>query len=154
MKKISYLLFIGIIAFGSCTKQDPIEVNITDTTFDENLIGHWKATGVRYSSTLSNGQIDLNFFADGVWDIRGNDGNTNLYQHAGTYRTHSGNVINIRHSSGDGNKLYNYSINNGLLTITPIPGEDEIWVMTNQNNNTGVTNSQTPYAVINNLTKQ
>lgn len=157
MKKIFYLLFIGIIAFGSCTKQDPIEVNITDTTFDENLIGHWKATGVLYSSTLSNGQIDLNFFADGVWQIRGNDGNNqnpSLFLHSGTYRTNTSNVLNIVHSSADGNKLYNYSINNGLLTITPIPGQDEIWNMRYQNYITGVTNAQIPYGVINNLTKQ
>ena len=157
MKKIFYLLFIGILAFGSCTKQDPVEVNITDTTYDENLIGHWKATGVSYSSTLSNGQIDLNFFADGVWDFWGNSGDGTIYQHSGTYRTNSSNVINIRHSSADGNKIYNYSINNGLLTITPISGQNEIWVGVyagGGNYITGVTSVQTPYAIITNLTKQ
>lgn len=159
MKKIFYLLFIGTIAFGSCTKQDPVEVNITDTTFDENLIGHWKATGVSYSSILSNGQIDLNFFADGIWDIWGNNGDGTEYQHSGNYRTNSGNVLNIRHNSADGNKMYNYSINNGLLTITPISGQDEIWVMkymSGLNYGTGVESVANPlnYAIITNLTKQ
>lgn len=153
MKKIFYLLFIGILAFGSCTKQDPIEVNITDSSLiDTSIIGHWKATSLSSDSWI-NGQIDLHFFPDGYWDIWGYNGISTFYGHQGSYRTHSGNVINIIHNNADGNRNYNYSINNGQLTITPISGQDGFWVM--KSNITGISAvTGSYYQRITNLYKQ
>ena len=105
------------------------------------------------SDNWIGGQIDLHFFADGVWDIWGFNGISTFYTHQGSYRTHSGNVINIRHSAADGNRNYNYSINNGQLTITPISGQVGFWVM--KSNITGIsTYPGSFYQIITNLYKQ
>ena len=141
MKKISYLLFIGIIAFGSCTKQDPIEVNITDSSnssnsssspiIDANLIGHWKQTNV--SNPISNefwnnGQIDLHFFANGTWNINGNNGVSYANPSAsGLYKIHSNNYIDLGVYST--NEVIKYSINNGVLTFSSVPGRDGVWII-------------------------
>tara|TARA_B110000902_G_scaffold206478_1_gene235276 strand:- start:288 stop:782 length:495 start_codon:yes stop_codon:yes gene_type:complete len=164
MKKISYLLFIGIIAFGSCTKQDPIEVNITDSSnsssssiIDANLTGHWKQTNVSHPTSNSywiNGQIDLHFFADGTWVISGQTDYLNYNtSELGQYKIHSNNYIGI------GNEVFKYSINNGVLTFSSVPGRDYLWVLHYNNNNDDIMSStmlgnSTSWAEINNLVKQ
>jgi hypothetical protein len=178
MKKIFYLLFIGTIAFGSCTKQDPIEVNITDSSnssdsssspiIDANLIGHWKQTNVNNpnsSSYWNNGQIDLHFFADGTWNINGNNGvNSSNPAASGLYKIHSNNYIDLGVYAS--NEVLKYSINNGVLTFSSVPGRDAVWVIDYATSNTSPTiasssqlNSNQNFswlskAEINNLVKQ
>ena len=163
MKKISYLLFIGIIAFGSCTKQDPVEVNITDTSsstnplIDTNLIGHWKKTNVtnlNSNTYWDNGQIDLHFFADGTWQINCvGSVNSNVGGSNGTYKIHSNNYINIQ------SRVFIYSINNGVINFSNVPGLDYLWTISNGGTTqvTLTTNnlaSTVDFIEINNLVKQ
>lgn len=138
MKKIFYLLFIGTIAFGSCTKQDPIEVNITDSTnslIDTNLIGHWKQTNVNNpnsSSYWNNGQIDLHFFADGTWIINYING-VQPYTNStiGTYKIHSNKYISFRGPNNlEEDRVFIYSINNGVINFSiNEPGLDYVWAL-------------------------
>ena len=176
MKKIFYLLFIGILAFGSCTKQDPIEVNITDSSnsssspiIDANLIGHWKQTNVSNpisNNYWNNGQIDLHFFANGTWNINGNNGVSNANpSSSGLYKIHSNNYIDL--GVYESNEVIKYSINNGVLTFSSVPGRDGVWTIIY--NQTGIAassitssyqlnnNQATGYLIkaeINNLVKQ
>ena len=168
MKKLFYLLFICSVVLASCTKQDPIEV-VCDCTgssstltvsggsslIDTNLIGHWKQTNVNHPNSTSywnNGQIDLHFFADGTWDIDGYNGISYLSSDQGTYKIHSNNCIDL------GPRVFNYSINNGVLTFSPVPGQDYFWIL----NYDGGVNIALSYefdmnqgiAEINNLVKQ
>jgi hypothetical protein len=144
MKKLFYLLFISFIAFGSCTKQEPIDVNVNVTQdslyvdcncssngtgsllTDTNLTGHWQMTNVNTINGdltyWNNGQVDLHFFADGTWQINGDSGQGGSPAYDGTYRIHS-TCIDL------GSKVMNYSIVNGVLTITAIPGQDTFWVL-------------------------
>ena len=169
MKKISYLLFIGIIAFGSCTKQDPIEVNITDSSssnstnplINTQLTGHWKQTNVtnlNSNNSWDNGQIDLHFFADGTWHINcvgsvNVSGTIATGDSYGTYKIHSNNYINI------GNSVFIYSINNGVINFSSVPGLDYLWTIsasgpTQTTFTTDYIASNSQYTEINNLVKQ
>ena len=179
MKKLFYLLFISLLSFGSCTKQEPIDVNVNvtqDTLYvnvtdsincncssngtgslliDTNLTGHWKQTNVNSPaiSYWNNGQIDLHFFADGTWDISGVTGllTFNLSPtNQGTYKIHSNNCIDL------GDRVFNYSINNGVLTFSPVPGQDYLWLMRHVGDIIILPSIQQPddYAEINNLVKQ
>ena len=163
MKKIFYLLFIGIIAFGSCTKQDPVEVNITDTSsstnplIDTQLTGHWKKTNVSHPTSNTywiNGQIDLHFFADGTWIINSQTDYLNYNStESGLYKIHSNNYIGLL------NEVFKYSINNGVLTFSSVPGRDYLWVLHFNNNTDDIMSSttfgiSTAWAEINNLVKQ
>ena len=165
MKKISYLLFIGIIAFGSCTKQDPVEVNITDSSnsssssiIDTNLTGHWKKTNVtnlNSNTYWNNGQIDLHFFADGTWQINCvGSVNSNVGGSNGTYKIHSNNYINIQ------SRVFIYSINNGVINFSNVPGLDYLWTINSNGGGTFTTlttndlASNSIYTEINYLRKQ
>ena len=175
MKKLFYLLFISSFAFGSCTKQDPVEVicdcsgsngnSSISSLVDDNLTGHWKLTNLTaydiyfdmwtnsYDTTYfwNNGQIDLHFFADGTWDIDAIDG-TGGYPHvAGSYNLHSDNCIKM------GYQVFNYSINNGVLTFSSFPGQNDIRFAIDDDGNIRFVNpSQFDYTEveINNLVKQ
>ena len=41
----------------------------------------------------------------------------------GTYTIHSNNCIDL------GARVFNYSINNGVLTFSPVPGQDYLWIL-------------------------
>jgi len=177
MKKLFYLFFISSLAFGSCTKQEPIDVNVNvtqDTLYinvtdsincncssngtgslliDTNLTGHWKQTNVNNTNSTAywnNGQIDLHFFADGSWNIDGVSGTGNWSGNQGTYRIHSNNCIDL------GDRVFNYSINNGILTFSPVPGQDYLWLISSFGSTIMVPSIQqaNEYAEINNLVKQ
>ena len=151
MRKLFYTLFISSVVLASCMKQDPIEV-VCDCTgssstltasggsslIDTNLTGHWKLTNLtsyeiypdpwtgQFVDTIyywDNGQIDLHFFADGTWDIDGVSGTNDLPSDQGTYTIHSNNCIDL------GPRVFNYSINNGVLTFSPVPGHDYLWIL-------------------------
>ena len=167
MKKLFYLLFISFV-LASCTKQEPVEClcgssNGTGTSssssfVDPNLTGHWKQTNVNNPNSTfywDSGQIDLHFFANGTWHIDGISGTNNLLHSEGNYVIHSNNCIDF------GTKVFNYSINNGVLTFSPVPGQDYIWVHNYSGNSydyipSGSLNPQNyiSYAEINNLVKQ
>ena len=143
MKKLFYLLFISSV-LASCTKDEPVEADepiqvvctcdgatngtssSSSSLIDTNLTGHWKQNNVNNpyypNGYWNDGQIDLHFFANGTWHIDGMSGNGLLLQSEGNYVIHSNNCIDF------GSKVFNYSINNGVLTFSSVPGQDYIWV--------------------------
>ena len=165
MKKLLFISMIGLFAVScqpaeltcDCSGTGGGSVTVSGgglSLIDTNLIGHWKQTNVNNPNNYNwnNGQIDLHFFADGTWDIDGVSGNGNYPSDAGTYKIHSNNCIDL------GQRVFNYSINNGVLTFSPVPGQDWVWVMVHNGGNLAVQlndlNASSIYAEINNLVKQ
>ncbi len=166
MKRLLFISMIGLFAVScqpaeftcDCTGTGGGSVTVSGglSLIDTNLIGHWKQTNVNNPNDTNqifweDGQIDLHFFADGTWDIDGESGTGELSSDAGTYKIHSNNCIDL------GTRVFNYSINNDVLTFSPVPGQDYIWIMEfNGGSIIGKPNnlSYYPYAEINNLTKQ
>ena len=99
----------------------------------------------------NNGQVDLHFFADGTWQINGDSGQGGYPAHEGTYKIHT-TCIDL------GYKVMNYSIVNGVLTITAIPGQDTHWIFdwdgTTGFQTLGQLNSSSYLIELNNLVKQ
>ena len=105
MKKVFYLLFISSIAFGSCTKQEPIDVtcNCSGISVDTTLIGYWVETNPSYSMFIGTDFSGTYYVGNnsygGQYSCEG-DGHlnfsANLLNWVGNYTiSNSGNVMQI-----------------------------------------------------------
>ena len=166
MKKLFYLLFISSV-LASCTKQEPVEVvctcdgatngtgTSTSSSFvDPNLVGHWKVTGLTSSNTngWNNGEVNFHFFDDGNIVYSGTSVYSGYFRSISSYRTHSSNCIQL--GTGLVNTL-NYSINNGILTLTNLSGQNDTRWVIDRYGNIRFDSSLGVYDVeINNLVKQ
>lgn len=166
MKKLIFICLVGLFAVSCQPTEFTCDCTGTGGTgggsvtvsgglslIDTNLIGHWRQTNVNSTSgDWNNGQIDLHFFENGTWHIDGTSGVfANLPYDDGSYSIHSSNCLDL------GTKVLKYSINNGVLTFSPVPGQSYVWQMS-PNSNANSTSFQNTlnqsYAEINNLTKQ
>ena len=129
MKKLFYLLFISSIAFGSCTKQEPIDVtcNCSGISVDTTLIGYWVETnpslsifiGTDFSGSWYNGNNSyggqyscegdghLNFSGSGTNSINGSVSDINWI---GNYTiSNSGNMMQINMLDGALSNNYTFT---------------------------------------------
>jgi hypothetical protein len=121
MKKLFYLLFISSIAFGSCTKQEPIDVtcNCSGISVDTTLIGYWVETnptismfiGTDFSGTYYSGQYSYggqySCDGDGHLNFSGVD---NSLRWVGNYTiSNSGNVMQINFLDGALSNNYTFT---------------------------------------------
>ena len=165
MKKLLAFVMIGFFAVSCQPAELTCDCSGTAeglSLIDTNLIGHWKLTNVNNQSypnqaglyNWNDGQIDLHFFANGTLHLDFANGNGVMDYIDGSYLVHSNNSIKL------GSKVFNYAINNSVLTFSAVPGQDYIWIMDGTGRTTFI-NSATlnsadwaEYTEVNNLTKQ
>lgn len=170
MKKLIFFCLVGLFAVScqpaevtcDCSGTGGGSVTVSGgglSLIDTNLTGHWRQTNVNNPNSSyfwDNGQIDLHFFENGTWHIDGSNGSSYnaLPFDDGNYVIHSSNCIDL------GFRVFNYTINNGVLSFTPVPGQDYLWLMYGNSNSASttvlpeITSNNENCAEINNLTKQ
>jgi len=110
MKKLFYLLFISSLAFGSCTKQEPIEVTCdcsgdSGIDVDNSLVGYWINTDGLNQSLAIGTDFSGNYYGGS-------------YNYGGFYSCDGNSHLSFTSLDGIHSWTSKYSISGNIMTLT------------------------------------
>jgi hypothetical protein len=166
MKKLLFLTLFFSVALFSCNKEDndiTTETNSednTETTFDPNLVGHWKISNVTSNSSFEpsweNGQIDVYISEQGAYYIEVTPRELST-EHASSYGSMSTIINNSKLTIvfDNSTRVFNYSVSNNTLSLSQDEGQVDIKWTVNDYGNQGFYYSPGSGEIhLNNLVKQ